>query len=355
MARKLIVLLLLVSMTSQAQAGDLFTRTWAVTTPGYYYYSNGCRYWQPDVYGWVYSGYTVPVVETYVPPKAPPYTADWKSAFPKYLEKRDDHAAYLAALSAVGAQGQVSQFQSLGYSQYGGLNTGSFNVGNYGVQGNSIYGYSTTTSYANQLPPAPGPLSAADRMSLYLQASQHVNGARSAFTEGSAGFQTLVQGEATASNAMIGREREIMAKAAAFERVMRMLNADPSTTTTTVIKGSGVSVQPVNPIMPNAEEGDRREGRAEGRDRATAFLRRTGIPLCGKCHAPTDGKEPSGKFDIRTFPSMTDDAKEVVFKRLTSRDLKIVMPRKAGTDTGYQLSPALLQEFVTLEPAGNTP
>lgn len=348
MARKLIVMLLLVFMASEAKAGDLFTRTWAVVTPGYNYVSNCRTYYQPDVYGWVYSGYTAPAAQTYVAPKAPAYTPDWKVAFPKYLEKRDDHAAYLAALSAVGAQGQVSNFQSLGYSQYGGgLNTlGSFNAGNYGVQGNSIYGYSTTTSYANQLPAAP---TAVDLMGLYLQASQHVNGARSVFSEGNAGFQALVQQQAQLQGTMVARERELAAKTAAVERVMRMLVADPSTTTTTVYKGSGATlntIPPPNP-MPNAD-GQLRTGQ----DRATAFLLRTGMPLCGKCHS---GKDAQGKFDITTFPSMTDDQKEVVFKRLTSRDPKIVMPRKAGTDTGYQLSPALLQEFVTLEPAGNTP
>jgi hypothetical protein len=294
MARKVILTLLaLFGVVAAVPAADNFIRKWEVVTPGYSYYSCGVRYSVADVYGWNY--YAAPAAPAYVAPKAPAYTPDWKTELAKYAAARDaqqakvlregnDHRAYLDALAAVGLNGQTLNFQQASYSYFPA-------VGTYGAQGNTVYGYQSTTTYGTAAAPPLPQLSAVDLNALYLQGQFLAKGSRESMDAIHAKYFGLIDAQAGYQT----RLAEIREKAIAAERVLRAAAPADSSTTTTVNQGTGFRPQ-TRRTMPPA---DRDRDSANFGAIAEAFLVRTGRPLCAKCHS---GSTLQGDSTLRHTP-----------------------------------------------------
>lgn len=307
-----------------------------VVTPGSVYYANGCRYTSAPSYSYSYTLYTGKIAPAYTPPAVPSYTEPgWRGKLLDIASQRDkgelalrqlsaEHSAYLESLNALGLSGnfRINGYgQSLGYPQssYGGANLGS-----YGVNGNTLYGYSYQS-----IKDAYGET---NMNTLYQQAARNTQTAQQLGGQAHTEFSALV---AAAGNNQ-ARVAEILAKAAAVERAFNAANPQPRTTTTTSGSGTIIKPNPPNDPMPPADD---QQAIQDG----ISFLKNTGVPLCGTCHSGANAK---GKFDIASYPNLTQAQKAVVWERLTTTDDNLVMPRTADGRPA-RLSGAQKREFFT--------
>lgn len=106
-------------------AGIPHTRSWV---NGYYYIQNGCRYWQPGY--WDYAK-----VEVTIKPAANPN--DWRTEIAKATKERLEHQNFLESLKFAGLDAPATAYRGLSLHGYG-----SVQLGQYGVNGNTLYGYS---------------------------------------------------------------------------------------------------------------------------------------------------------------------------------------------------------------------
>lgn len=267
------------------------------------YYSYTPAYVAPYVAPVVTPTYTTPVQQQVIVNTAPAYTPNWRSDLLAYQAKRDDLQAYLDALNAIGFQGQSYNIRSLSQS-YGG---------------NTQYGY----SYQN-VAQAYGTL---DMSTLFQQSARLTSQAQQLSGDANSQFSALV-GQAGTNQARIA---EILARAAAAEKV---LNATaPAASTTTITTGQGTQVGPA-PIQP-------RDGDQVAIEEQKAFLQKVAIPACASCHS---GNNVQGGFNLADYSNMTLDAKQKVWDRINSADPAKRMPKVADGAGAYKPGTALTPE-----------
>lgn len=349
MVRKLslltIILIIFLAITIPVIASEYSN---GYVTPGGYTYQNGYWYydsiaynrtqvWYPAGYynncynaGYWYWSYTkANISNTYNTNTYNTVPVDWRTQLLDLAKQRDtaelglrksalEQIAYLESINALGLTGnfRIQNYgQAIQFPGYaGGMNYASVN------QGNTLYGYSYNTvkeAYGST-----------DMNVLYQQASRLTQGAQQLAGDAHRDFSGLV----TQAGDNQSRIAEILAKAAAAEKVLNAANPQPSTRTTTTVTGSGST----STVMPKVDD-----TLVEDTKR---FLTYTGIPLCGSCHS---GQTLKGKFDILTYPTMTSDQKNVIWDRIFSKDPDKVMPRSVDGRPGTPLTAAQKQDFVT--------
>lgn len=255
------------------------------TTPGYYQ----CGYYYPGTVSYRYE-YTRAAV--YTPPAPPRYGPGWKEQALKYAEYRDDLAAYLKTLDALGIQGQQYSFQQ-GY-HYPQMNYAT---------GQTAYGYTyqaVKEAYGQT-----------DLNTLYQQASRLAQGAQGLGGQATAEFQSLVA-QAGENQAKVA---EILAKAQAVRAIMEGVRPEPRVKETTTINGVA---------MPPA-----------GAATALTVLN----SRCASCHS---GAQKKGTFDVAQWNQLTDDQRAGVLARVLTDDDARRMPRKPDGSAGKLTGPEVI-------------
>lgn len=298
------------------------------------WYDAGGRYYPAGSYAWLNSNWYLYGHGYYYPakveaPKAADYTPDWKKKLLDIAAARDkvegrlriqalDHQTYLEALKALGLEGN---FKWNGYGTapvypnagathtYGYNNAGSVNLGNFGANGNTIYGYSYSSIkdvYGDT-----------NLNSLYQQAARLTQNAQQLAGQATTDFSDLVgkEGENRA------RVAEILAKAQAAKAALDA--ATPQTRTreesrvfsfSAVSDGNGgVKVVPI--------EGN---GAAAQPAAVTGEAQQFRVQACAACHS---GANKKGGFDIASYPTLNLEQKAKVWERVFSTDPEKVMPR----------------------------
>lgn len=299
--------------------GNAYNRT-LISTPGSYYYGrNGCVYQYPSVSSYSYTPVPTPSVTNNItvnPPATPKYTPDWKIDVLKYKTAKDDQDAFLAALRALGINGQDPPAQGGATAAV----TSQFYTG-----GNSLYGYTY-----NSMKEAYGQL---DVNALYQAAARLAQGAQQYGSEATSNHAALVQ-QAGDNQARIA---EITAQASASALKLKALEPLPSTKTVTTI--TGTSSQPVIPqgvttAVANVNAPQDMKG----------FVARiSDTNSCGACHT---GANPKGGLDISKWETFTPARRWAIIGRLVTEDPNKRMPRLADGTPGA-LSKNDLLDFMT--------
>lgn len=278
-----------------------YSREWLMT-PGTTYYSCGRYYSTPSIGHWQYSKKAIVYVAP-TTPTIPAYSPNWRADFAaiakerdavrgRVIEKGQDHAQYMeAATSLFGAQAfRMPELPPL----LGNINLGSaYQVGTFGVQGQTQYGYNTYQAIQQNY----GSL---DRNALYLQKSQLVKGAQDLARSEGNDFNTNITLEGQAA----ARVAEIEARSAAAERLLRA--SEPQASSRIEVRST---------VKTAASAADSRI--------PDNFITNTAVPLCGACHS---GTEPKGKMNISSWDTFTQEQKDAVMSRIYSKDPKKRMP-----------------------------
>lgn len=282
-----------------------------VSRDGYYYWSGGCRYWQP-----AYQEYS------YTPAKiAVSYKdADWKTKLLELAAARDkvegeirkNAAEYSQFKEAIDALGLKGNFR---WDGYGAAPPGySSHASVTGATGNTVYGYSYNT-----IASVYGDVKLE---SLYQQSARLAESAQKFSAQANQDFGALV-GQEGANRAKVA---EILAKGQAARETLEALR-DPSKiqTSESVIK-----------VVPNGE----RKADASGVKPAFASMANA---KCASCHS---GSDPKGKFAIADYPALTIAQRLAVIDRLTTRDDSKLMPRAKDGGPGQRLTEDEIRLFL---------
>ena len=318
-------------------------------TPGVNYYDGSYHYhnagyyqgtWYPaGNYAWQGGKWVAQGGGSYqgAPPK------DWKSDLVGMAKQRDENAAYLQALKAIGVEapfpvpGGGASPQLTPGGATGGYGYGSnLNLNSYGTNGSTLYGY--TYSAVKDL------YGDNNLGLLYQQAARLTQNAQTLAGQATTDFSDLV-GREGGSRARVA---EILAKAQAAQMALQAANAQPSqqveqrTFTFRLEQGAdgqlnvvpqppvappgpGVAPNAQAPVVPPAQNGD-------------AF-QRLAVTKCASCHSGADKK---GGFDISSYPGMDNKSKMKVWGRLLHSDPTKRMPQGAEP-----LTPAEVQLFLS--------
>lgn len=261
---------------------------------GYYYYPAG--------YYEVQGNYTAPTIN-YTDP-------DWRSKIVDLLKTQaqyegqirvsaNEHNAFMETVQKLGLYGVQGYGGKVplpqGYGQ-------SLQYGNFGVQGDTIYGYSVNTQadYYGQLDP----------MALIQAASRSLEKAQEYTGQAHAGtldvFKSGLEGQARAA--------EIRAFGQAFKEAM----AKTSVRTKETIIGTAPQV-----VMPPANGG-------MSMDAFMVMARQD----CGSCHTGPKGEKNRTAFNLEDYPKFSLEQKAIVHGRLLTHDAKLRMPRLADGGGG---------------------
>lgn len=337
-------------------------------TPGVNYYDGAYHYhnagyyqgvWYPaGNYAWQGGQWVAQQGSSYsgAPPK------DWKSDLVGMAKQRDENAAYIQALKAVGVeapfpvpaggpppQGAMPAGPGVGYGT-------NMNLSSYGANGSTLYGY--TYSAVRDL------YGDNNLGTLYQQAARLTQNAQTLAGQATTDFSDLVGREGTSR----ARVAEILAKAQAAQMALQAANPQPRqqveqrTFSFRVEQGAdGVNrVVPLDPsqgppsqgppVMPPAPYGGPvgpgngvtgglgPQPNVQGGGEEAAF-QRLAVAKCASCHSGPDKK---GGFDIYLYPGMDARGKMKVWGRLLSSD-----PTKRMPQGSEPLSPAEVQLFMT--------
>lgn len=309
-----------------------------VSTPGFW----SCGYYYP---GSSYYRYTA-VYPAQAYSTVPAYGDGWRSQLLGLAKQRDkyelenrrlaiDQAAYIESIKALGltgnftiqGYGQGVNYPNAVYPAYGLSYGYNPNLGSYGANGQTLYGYSYS-----QVQQAYGGL---NLNTMYQQASRLTAGAQA--LAGQAHTENIGLVDSIATNA--ARVSEVLAKGEAAERALRAANAPASTTTVTTVSGANVG----------AVSGSVAAGGAAASNTTSAgagsFLATVATPVCGSCHG---GNAPKGGFNItKAWPDIVSDPakKAVVLERLFTRDPEKHMPRGADGKSA-ELTPEQKMAFM---------
>lgn len=291
------------------------------------YYANGC--YHPGYYYYQYSE-----VYNYSAPAVTHKDADWRTKLLELAAQRDkfegsirkDAAEQKYFLEAVEALGLKNNFrwESYGispygqnYKAYGGVDYGRLQLGEYGANANTLYGYSY-----NSIAQLYGDT---DLATLYQQAARLADQSQKHGSQATTEFQALVEKE--------GHNRtkvaEILAKGQAVQEFLR------------AIEGSGVSVskQELKFRIEKDEHGKPQVLKQENPDAFKAW-RAHAEQKCASCHNNTTKK---GGFDVTSYPTMNLDQQISVIERLVTKDQTKVMPRNKDGAPGHRLTPEELK------------
>lgn len=303
-----------------------YTRYWV--SPSYYY---SCGRWIQYAEGyWAYTPISVAVSTTITP--ADGYSGavskllDVAKQRDKYeLQNRKlavEHSAILQMVDALGLKGNfaISGYgQSLLYPGYGyPFTQTTANLGTYGANADSLYGYSYS-----QIQQAYG---STDMNTLYQQAARNTQSAQSLGAQANTEFSGLVS-QAGDNQARVA---EILAKAQAAKIALDAANPQSSKTTQTQVSVTGTSAAP-NTVSSAGDD-------------SALFLKNVAVPLCASCHS---GGTVKGGFDVTQYPSLPLDKKVIVWGRLFDHDPARRMPKGKDLGPGAPLTGEQLRQFVT--------
>lgn len=264
-------------------AGVAYSRSYVA---GYYYYSGGCKYWQPGYYN--YSAVQV------VKPAANPN--DWRQEIAKAARERLEHQNFLESLRFAGLDAKPGL--ASGYNAYGSLQ-----IGNYGVSGSTLYGYSLSTLadlYGKD-----------DIAALFQQAARLTENAQGLAGQANQGF-----------NERLGQESASRARVAEIVALGQLLGQMRASKTEAKLEFKiGPDGKPE--LLPPPQEGD-------------VFKRwNAQAQQCAQCHFGADKANLKAGFDISTWPGLPSEKKmEYTIKHLLTKDPAKMMPRTADNKPG---------------------
>ena len=281
--------------------------------------------------------------------KPPPFRPGWKEQVLDVARQRDEYSTYLAAINALGYKGQ---FYDPGLATSFNLpfkvgllppppllpdikgSSYSLNLGTYGVQGATQYGYSY-----NSLREMYG---TTDLNALYQQAARLAQGSQQLTGQATGDFSKLV-GQAGADAVRVA---EILAKGQAARQALEAANAAPSQRLQ--VQGLGTTVpgfQGGYELVPAPRQFQygQAAGEFEMPSSPEQFLLRVGIPLCSSCHGNGNTK---GNFDIRQYPNLPLEQKVIVWSRLLNPDPAKRMPQSQSGGPGQPITHAQFRAFV---------
>ena len=239
--------------------------------------------WYPaGNYAWI-SGRWVGQNSQLAVPSVPP---DWKTELLRVAEKRDEYAAYSAALRAMGVSpppaGGFTPPPGVGMGGGYGVNMNT-NLGTYGAQGTSLYGYQSVRELYGD----------ANISTLYQQAAQLAQNAQALGGEAAQQFQASVSREGESRS----RVAEILARAQAAAHALRAAQGSESHQSTMITR-----------VEPQAQQGPptARLGNAQQPQADPAFVK-LATTACLRCHdsRKQDGNKFDGGFDIRAYSAMS--------------------------------------------------
>ncbi len=266
--------------------------------------------------------------------KPPAFVPGWKEKALDIAKQRDEYQSYLKTLDVLGFHGQPYGYNMQSYNIQGSHSypmSPAIQLGSYGVQGNTTYGYTYNTLKEMY--------GTTDMNVLYQQSARLTAGAQSLAKEANTDFSGLV-GQAGTNAARVA---EILAKAQAASIALRAARADSSVR----IQTSSSGTLPVPTFVPPTPGGDPGTGGASSElsiRGAKVFLENVGVPKCASCHS---GKTLKGNFDILAYPNMSAEQKELVWNRIFTHDRDKMMPRDASGGPGTRLTASEKQAFVT--------
>lgn len=289
---------------------------------GHYWLGNAAydRYYQAPYYsyGVYYPGYYFYKFSHYGQEQLPsPADPNWRNKVLDIASKRDENAAYLKALEALGIPANQAQ---PGYVGSGVYSQNSVNLGSYGASGSTLYGYSSSALSALYGDPSPN--------ILYQQAARLTERAQDLAGQGNQGFQDLLAKEAT------GRQNaaQIMARGLAAATALQAAQGQGTSqtqTTTTIQQGTGTQTQTTvtpAPQPPPSPVANQRQ--------AVVTMK------CASCHNAVTKK---GGLDLTG--NLSPDVLALCFERVTHADPSKRMPQKAGGGPGEPLSPQEMRFF----------
>lgn len=314
----IIVFLLLASVVAGHNYQNGYTEDGYSYYNGYWYLGDVPYTRQQESYYYQYSGYG-PYYQAYryryyryypptppVPPKLPvPGEPEWKAKLldvagtlagieAKKQLAAIDNAAYMEAIRELGLKANFG---------YGPAPNAVPNVqlGTYGASGNTLYGYNYQFSTIQDL--------FGDTSIMGLQYAQAVQAQQAYADKAVSGLGAL----ADKQGSYVARAAEILARGEAARNALLGAQGNGSRTEQHIsINGSSPQPQPaVQPLKQIPGQAD------YGAQNAT--LQQS----CVKCHS---GAEPKGRLDLTDYGILTDEQKESVFERLTTRDEKLRMP-----------------------------
>lgn len=283
-----------------------------------------------DCYGRYYGErYYYTYSHTAYAPKLTPADPNWRSRFLDLQEKRDEAKAFQDALNAFnGGNGGVPASPALsgvGVPGYG-YAANSLQLGSYGANGSSLYGYSTkalSDLYGdNSLPLA---LQAYSRAVDNLQKSQDpaIAGLGDA-------VRVLASGQRSAA--------DTLSRGIAGALVLAASQGQGATQA----QSTSVPSYPGNPT-PQAPPGAAQMPTA---DLPPAIWQAKAAIFNLNCVACHGGKKLEGKLDLRNVQTLTGDQWDAIVDRVTTEDLSRRMPRNPDGTPGQRLTPRDLRTIL---------
>ena len=307
-----------------------YTRSW-YQPPSYYYCG---RYYYPQGYYYYYYSHTYQAPVQQVNYNDP----GWRSKLLDLATARDkvegkirlgafEQAYFMEAVKALGLEGNF-KWQGYGlappYSY--GPSYGNLQLGSYGAQGNTVYGYSM-----NSIASFYGD---ANLSQLYQQAARLAEGAQKYAGQATQDFGGLV-GQEGQNRAKVA---EILAKSQAVAEYLRAIQGSGGKIETKEFRfrvGPGADggppkvekIENPNDPVPMAQPKDNVQVQQLWQAHAKA--------KCGACH---DGAKAEGGFKLTSYGEMTVEQKLVVVGRLLTTDEGKRMPRIQGGGVAPKLS-----------------
>lgn len=256
---------------------------------GHYYYSNGCRYWSPGYYNYVR-------VEKAAAP------ADWRAKLLDIKKEQVEQQNYLDSLKFLG-------LDSPSYNRLSGY--GSLQIGNYGANGSTVYGYSLASLadiYGKE-----------DLAALFQQAARLTENAQSLAGQAHTGF------DARMAQRLSGAEN--VAKVLAATELLKSLQSGNQASAKFEFRVDQGKAE----LLPEPKGG-------------SVFERwNAQAQQCAACHFGAGKADLKGGFDISTWPGLSTEKKmEYAIKYLLTKDETKRMPRTADGKPG----PAIKEEDV---------
>lgn len=332
----LMIALALAALPAEAQAGNYHD---GYTENGYVYHAGDGWWWLDGIpytresvqytenvlyYGHYYpkqfSYWRYKAVPNYIPqyqqPALPAYTdSNWRSKFLDIAKQRDAFEGKLR-LSLLEQQQYIQAAQELGFSgnfrwsNYGAYpnannysagssyNSGyTTHVGNYGVTGQTFYGYTNLQQLVEAYAQNPAELL---QQSAALAKQSQENGAQA-----TAQYNTIVSDTTSGATRML----EILAKGNAAANALNAANAAPSSTTVTATANAAQAQQTPN-VVPAAQP-LRAAGGIAGLDQVEVEWRRDAAQYCTICHS---GGTLKGGFDVTKFWNLPPEAQGRIVK-----------------------------------------
>jgi hypothetical protein len=308
------------------RAGKAYSRA-RYYQPGYW---QGCYYYQPYYY---YNYTPAAVVNKTVNNSQVTYNKDWRVTALEVAKLKLDQAYYAATVNALGL------ISPNGYNyNYGN----SYQLGSYGANGNTVYGYSYES--AAKL------YGETDLNALYQAAARLTQNAQTLAGQANSDFSNLTQ----QAGSDMAKVAAILAAGEAAQRAASAIKA-PNTATVTTRQQFTFEVGPdgqIMPVNPNQAQGQTDPGAYQnggaGNGHAASSLvawQANATQRCITCHAP--GKNPKGGFDVTQYPRMTPEQKQKVWARLTTTDPTKSMPRLPDGGPGPRLTAAELKLWLS--------